>query len=388
MQRLNVLHPINHLAVGGASENTITTCRYSDQSRYSSSILSGQADPAEAQLLYLTREYGIPVHFAVHLQRSIHPVNDLRAYRELARWLKANPCDVVHTHNSKAGVLGRLAAKRAGVPVIVHTIHGWGHHDHMNPLLRAIYIVMERAAARCSQRLIAVSQSTWDRGTKDRIGRPEQYELIHSGIDIARYRDVSVDVKALKASVGIPENAPVIGTVSRLSPQKAPDDFLKVAAAVHKRCEAARFVYVGGGPGLDEFEAGIREMGLEDVILNLGYRRDIPQVLRMFDVFLLTSLWEGLPRVFPQAMCAGLPIVATRVDGAPEAVADGISGFLVPPRDVDGMANFVLQLLADRDLRHSMGQAGLDRVYPDFCDRDMVRRIEAVYEACLSSAGR
>jgi glycosyltransferase involved in cell wall biosynthesis len=385
MRLYKVLHPITHLGVGGATENTLTTCLRTDPARFSSAVLCGLAPDVEKNMEAEAAAGGIEVHVQPSLRRAMHPARDLRAYRELVSWLRKNPVDIVHTHTSKAGIVGRLAAARAGVPVIIHTAHGWGHHNHMHPLKRSLYIALERRAARVTQKIIAVSQSSAERGIADGIGTRDQYTVIHSGIDLARYRNVRVDARALRSSLGIPDGAPVVGTVSRLTPQKAPEDFITVAAMVRQHRPDVRFVFVGGGPDEAAFKEGMREAKLEGTVLPLGYRDDVPQLLRIMDVFMLTSLWEGLPRVFPQAMCASLPVVATRVDGAPEAVVHGSTGFLVAPRDCSAMACFILQLIEDEGLRQSMGQSGYRRVDPDFCDRAMVRRIEEIYDSCLTT---
>jgi glycosyltransferase involved in cell wall biosynthesis len=382
MQRLRVLHPITQLAVGGASENTITTCRYTDAERFESVILSGRIEATEDHLIDHAEVAGVPVRSLSSLRRPIRPHKDLPAFRDLRKFLRRERWDIIHTHGSKAGILGRLAAAQVSVPVIIHTAHGWGHHNHMGSGMRALIIALERRAARVTHKLIAVSQSTLERGLQDGIGRREQYVVIHSGIDLAAYRDVSADKRSVREKLCIPPDAPVIGTVSRLSAQKAPQDFLKVASLVHARCPQARFVYVGGGPLEPEFQAGIQSLGLQKVVHDLGYRYDVPELLRAFDVFLLTSLWEGLPRVFAQSMCASLPIVATRVDGAPEAVEHGQTGYLVEPRDCEGMARHIGELIGDPEKRQRMGSRGLERVHPLFCDRHMVKQIEEVYLEC------
>lgn len=380
MDRIRVLNVITHFALGGATETVLTTCRYADTERFETAVLCGQTPDKERSLLDAATDGGIPVHILPSLGRSIQPLREIRAYREMVTWLQKHPWDVVHTSGSKAGILGRLAAHRAGVPTIYHTVFGWGHHEHMRPAIRQFYIALERRAARVTTKIITVSNANREKGLRDGIGRPNQYEVVYNGIDIARHRSVVVDRDALRSSLGIPVNAPVVGTVSRLAPQKAPEDFLRVAALVHAKMPAAHFVFVGGGPMQEEFEAGIREHRLESVVHFLGYRKDVPELLRTFDVFLLTSLWEGLPMVVPQAMCASLPCVATSVDGTPEAVLEGRTGYLAPPRDVEGLANSTLRLLGDEGLRRRMGRTALERVEPLFCERAMVRRIETLYQ--------
>lgn len=387
MRRLRVLHLITHFAVGGATEPTITTCQYLDPERFEAVILSGVTDADQKTMLPQAEAAGVRVEILPSLRRPIRPWADRRAYRDLVAWIKKGHWDIVHTHGSKAGVLGRLAAQASGVPVILHNVHGWGHHGHMHPLLRRFYVLAERRAARVTDRFILDAGANREKGLADGIGRPDQYVTVYNGIDIARFRDVTVDRAALRASLGIPREAPVVGTVGRLAEQKAPGDFVRMAAVIHARRPDAHFIFVGGGPLQEQTEAQMKEAGLQSAVHLLGYRDDVPELLRIFDVFALTSLWEGLPRVFAQAMCASLPIVATHVDGAAEAIREGENGFLVPPGQPQMQAEKVLALLNDPDQRAAMGRRGLELVYPQFCEREMVRRIEEIYLECARSKG-
>ncbi len=387
MRTLNVLHVITHFAVGGATEPTITTCRYLDPARFESVILSGATDADQQTMLPQAAAAGVRVEILPSLRRPLRPWADRRAYRDLVAWMRGGHWDVVHTHGSKAGVLGRLAAARAGVPIILHNVHGWGHHGHMHPWLRRVYVLAERRAARVTDRFILDAAANREKGLADGIGRFEQYVTVYNGIDIGRFRDVRVDRAALRESLGIPAEAPVVGTVGRLAAQKAPGDFVRMAAAIHARRPDAHFVFVGGGPLQTETEAQIEQAGLQGVVHLLGYRDDVPELLRVFDVFALTSLWEGLPRVFAQAMCARLPIVATHVDGAAEAIREGENGFLVPPGQPLVQAERVLQLLDDPALGASMGLRGLGLVAPQFDERAMVRRFEEIYLECARAKG-
>jgi glycosyltransferase involved in cell wall biosynthesis len=379
---LRVLHLITHFAVGGATEPTITTCQYLDPAQFEGVILSGVTDPDQQTMLPQATAAGVTVEILPSLRRAIRPRQDRKAFRDLVAWMQKDHWDIVHTHGSKAGVLGRLAAAKAGVPIIIHNVHGWGHHGHMNPLARRFYVLAERRAARVTDRFILDATANRDKGLSDGIGRHGQYVTVYNGIDIERFRDVTVDRAALRTSLGIPLDAPVVGTVGRLAPQKAPDDFVRMAAAIHAQRPDAHFVFVGGGPLEEQIVAQIQDAGLGSVVHLLGYRNDVPELLRVFDVFALTSLWEGLPRVFAQAMCARLPIVATHVDGAAEAIREGENGFLVPARRPDEQAERVLRLLNDPARRESMGRRGLDLVFPQFCERQMVRRIEEIYLEC------
>lgn len=386
MARLKVLSVITHFAVGGATETVLTNCRLADPERFETAILSGRTAHDEEDLVSSARNMGVQVHILDSLQRAMRPDRDYRAYHDLVRWFHENHWDVVHTNGSKAGILGRLAAAKAGVPAIVHTVFGWGHHDHMSRATRQTIVALERRAARVTDRLITVSHANRAKGLADNIGTPDQYSVIYNAIDVPRFRDVPVTRREMRAKLGIAPDAPVVGTVSRLAPQKAPMDFLTVAELVRKSIPEVKFVFVGGGPMQPEFDAAVRARKLDDTILFLGYRNDVPELLRAFDVFLLTSLWEGLPLVIPQASCAAIPSVATAVDGTPEVVVDNETGFLASPHDCAAMAERVIQLLHDQELRERLGQTALERVYPAFCQHEMARQTEAVYEECYARA--
>ena len=385
MRKLKILHLITHFAVGGATEPTITACRYLNPTYFTSSILCGVTDADQDTMLPHAHAMGVTVEVLPSLKHPMRPGPDGTAYRDLLRWMQGGQWDILHTHGSKAGILGRLAAAKAGIPVIIHNVHGWGHHGHMHPAMRNLYIFAERYAARLTDRFIVDAGANREKGLADGIGYPDQYVTVYNGIDIDRFRNVTVDTVALKASLGIPSSAPVVGTVGRLAAQKAPDDFVRMAAAIHRQQPDVHFVFVGGGPLDRQIQADISNAGLQDVVHLLGYRDDVPELLRIFDVFVLTSLWEGLPRVFAQAMCAGLPIVATEVDGAAEAIRDGENGFLVPPGQPLFQAERVIELLQDPALRAAMGRRGLELVYPQFCEREMVRRIEEIYWECAQA---
>lgn len=384
---LRVLHIITHLAVGGATKNLLALCRLSDRTQISPAVLCGATASDEAMLDGAREGGGIPIYSLPHLRRPLHPVADCIAYWDMVHWLRAHPTDVVHTHGSKAGVLGRLAASKAGVPIIVHTVHGWGHHDRQNAGVRGFYIAAERRAARVTDRLIVVADSDRERGLADGIGTQQQYQTVRPGIDIPRFRDVATDPQSAKAALGLPPGSLVVGTVSRLAAQKAPGDFVRMAAIVHAARPDVHFVFIGGGPLHASTADAAREAGLADVVHLLGYRDDVPELLRALDVFVLPSLWEGLPAVFAQAMCAALPIVATRAGGAAEAIEEGKTGFLTPPGDPAALAARVLTLLEDPALRRDMGMRGLSGVDPLFSEARMTGQIEALYLALAHDKG-
>jgi glycosyltransferase involved in cell wall biosynthesis len=382
MSRIRVLHVITRLIVGGAQENTMLTAALLDADRHAVAVGCGPQTGPEGSLIPEVRERGIPLTILPSLVREVNPLKDMAALVALVRLIRRGRYDVVHTHSSKAGILGRWAAYLAGAPVIVHTVHGWGHHDRQHPLVRHLYIVLEQLTQRITDRLIVVSPRNIQKGLADGIATSEKYVTIRSGIDLERFWQPSRPPEAVRGELGIPLRVPVVGTVTRLSPQKAPLDFVTVAAQVAAQRQDVHFVLVGDGPLRPDVEAQVSALGLTARVHLTGLRRDVPDLMHSFDVFALTSLWEGLPRVLPQAMVTGLPIVATAVDGNAEAVADGVNGYLTPPGDPRAMATALLGLLETPALSKSMGEAGQAKA-GEFDLRKMVSDIAALYRVLL-----
>ncbi|RLC71029.1 MAG: glycosyltransferase family 1 protein [Chloroflexi bacterium] len=380
---VKVLHIITRLIVGGAQENTMLTAVLLDPSRCAVDVVSGPQTGSEGSLIEEFRTRDIPLTIEPALVREINPLKDLLALFRLTRFIRRGRYTIVHTHSSKAGILGRWAAYLAGTPIIVHTVHGWGHHDRQSPLVRRSYILLERVTQRITDKLIVVSPRNIEKGLADGIGTPEKYITIRSGIELDRFRRPSRSREDVRAELGIPVDSAVVGTVTRLSPQKAPLDFLDAAAHVAAQQPNVHFVIVGDGPLRADVEAQVVTLKLTERIHLTGLRRDVPDLLHSFDIFALSSLWEGLPRVLPQAMAAGLPIVATAVDGNAEAVTDGVNGLLTPPGDPQAMAAALLRLLDNPSLHRKMGEAGRTRA-DEFGARKMVSDIAALYEKLLA----
>lgn len=382
--KIRVLHPITRLIIGGAQENTMLTAQLLDPAVWAVDVVSGPQTGSEGSLIEAVRERGIPLTLEPTLVREVNPVKDLLALVQLTRLMRRGQYTIVHTHSSKAGILGRWAAKFAGVPIIVHTVHGWGHHDRQHPLVRAYYILLEKITLPITDKLIAVTAKDVDKGLRDSIGRSANYMIIRSGIELDRFGHPQVAREETRAAWGIPRMATVVGSVTRLSPQKAPLDFVRAAAIVAQRYPDTYFMMVGDGPLRSEVEALAAELGIADHLILTGLRRDVPELLAAFDLFTLSSLWEGLPRVLPQAMATGLPIVATACDGSAEAIEEGVNGFLVPPGEPAVLADRLCRLLEQPALAKEMGAAGLARV-EEFSDRGMVDAIAALYTALLTA---
>jgi glycosyltransferase involved in cell wall biosynthesis len=386
MARTRVLHIITRLIIGGAQENTMLTAALLDPASYSVEVVSGPQTGTEGSLIEQVRARGVPLTIEPLLVREISPLKDVRALLALYRHIRRGHYAVVHTHSSKAGILGRWAAWLARTPVILHTVHGWGHHDRQHPLVRRLFILLERASQRITDKLIVVSPRNTEKGLVDGIANPDKYVTIRSGIELDRFGHPQVSPQETRAALGIPLDAPVVGSVTRLSPQKAPLDFVRAAGIVAQSVPEAWFVMVGDGPLRAEVEALAADLGLTGRLVLTGLRRDVPELLAAFDLFALSSLWEGLPRVLPQAMATGLPIVATAIDGNAEAVTSGENGLLVPAGEPAALAQAIVELLCNPSQAAQMGRVGRTRT-GEFGARKMVEEIAELYTRLLAQKG-
>ncbi|HEX9743261.1 MAG TPA: glycosyltransferase family 4 protein [Nitrospiraceae bacterium] len=375
-----VCHIITKLELGGAQRNTLFTVSHLDPARFRSMLVTGEPGLLDDEARKLA---GVEFHQIPSLVRAVRPLSDLRALLALAWLLRRMKPAIVHTHSSKAGILGRMAAWLAGVPVIIHSIHGFGFTRYQSVPVRRMLIALECVAARITTRFFAVSDANRQLGVELGLFPDHRCVVIRSGVDVAAIRKLGVDTTAKKAELGLEPGRPVVGMVAPMKPQKAPLDFVRMAAKVAAKKPETQFLFVGDGELRGAMEAEIVRCELTKSFRLTGWRRDVPAIMRCLDVFVLTSLWEGLPRVYLEALASGVPVVGTRVDGAAEVVRDGINGYLFAPGDVQGMAERVLSLLANPTLAADMGRRG-ESLPAEFDIHDMVRRQEQEYERLLT----
>jgi glycosyltransferase involved in cell wall biosynthesis len=379
-RKYKLVHLITRLDLGGAQQNTLFCVRHHDRERFDVELVAGRGGVLDEDARAIA---DAEVRIVPYLKHAISPWSDLTALFRLRSHFRSRGVDLVHTHSSKAGIVGRLAAVLAGVPVVVHTAHGWSFNRTQPSGVRRGFVMLERMAAPVTDRLIMVSQNNLDEGLALRIGRARQYAVVRSGIDVAEFRGMGRGRDTVRAELGCEPHHVLVGTVACLKPQKGPLDFVRAAAAAHARCDRLRFVMAGDGELRAEVEALARQLGLGGVLRVLGWRRDVADLLHAMDVFLLTSRFEGLPRVVLQAMAAGVPIVATAVGGTPEVVRDGRSGLLVPPESPEMAADRVLELAADPDLRRRYVDEARRALGDTFDIHRMVRDLERVYISLL-----
>jgi glycosyltransferase involved in cell wall biosynthesis len=351
---ISILHLITKLAVGGAQMNTLISCRDITSLGYPSSILAGPEISPEGSFLNLASRYSIPVYFAGHLKRRISPWSDLLAFLEIRRIIRNGGFSIIHTHGSKAKFLGRLAAATcAGKVKVVQTVHGWSFFESMPLLKKYLYVMLEKVGHNIADSTIVVSPLDIRKGTDKRIGKPEDYVIIRSGVEFDAFKAARGKRSEARARMGIPEDVPVVGSVMRIAPQKAPLFFVNVAVRVLKSVPDANFVIVGDGPKRGLTEEHIRNTGFQDHFHLLGNRTDVPDLLPGFDVFLITSRSEGLPRAMLEALAAGVPVVATDVGGISELIDGTRNGILCREGDQEGLARGVVKMLCNPDLKDS-----------------------------------
>jgi glycosyltransferase involved in cell wall biosynthesis len=377
--KAKVFHVITKLELGGAQKVTLMTLERLPREQYQLGLATG---PEGLLVDWANRIPDVARVWIPSLIREVRPVQDLRAFFGLWRLFRRERPDIVHTHSSKAGILGRWAARLAGVPVIFHTAHGFGFNDFQRPLVRNVYVWLERLTSKITTKLVVVSYANAERGEKSGVFGRGDWVLCRDAISVQEFMQPGPRRTQLK-SWGIPEDKIVVGMVACFKPQKSPVDFVKVAARVLGETDRVHFVMAGDGELRPEIEQAIRETGTERHITLLGWYNDMPDFYRNLDIVVLTSLWEGLPCVFSEAMAGELPIVATNVDGAREAIVDGENGYLHEPHDIEGMARSVLRLAANPELRQSMGSRGKSRVM-EFDISTSVAALESAYKECLT----
>jgi glycosyltransferase involved in cell wall biosynthesis len=374
--RLKIAHIITRLELGGAQQNTLYCCAHHDRRKYEVLLICGIGGYLDGEAKKIK---DLKIHFLPELKHPISPIWDIKALGRITDILRSEKVDLVHTHSSKAGILGRWAARRAGVPHIVHTVHGWGFYPGQFLPIKKIYRTLERWAATFTDRIITVSQDNQKEGLDCGIGREDQYRVIHSGIDPKLYRLSSQKARAAKTKWGTLKRPSVL-ILSNFKKQKSPMDVVDTAQALVKKIPDVLFLWAGDGPLRDNVEGEIGRRGLEGNFNFLGWSEEVAKLLAATDALLLTSLHEGLPRVVLQAMAAQRPVVATAVNGTPEAVKDGVTGYLHGPHDPRAMAESLRKILTDRAMGRRMGEAGCRSLKGSFQIGVMLQQIEKLYD--------
>lgn len=372
-----VCHVITRLELGGAQEVAMHVVSGLDRSRFRPVLLAGPGGLLTDEARALD---GVEVRVIPSLLREIRPLRDVRALWELVETFRRLRPKIVHTHSSKAGILGRLAAWFAGVPCILHTIHGYGVTPAQPFWQQKAFVALEWMVGRVTTHWIAVSHADRRQGIEWGLFTASKVSVVRPGIDptVFAARIEGSERDRLRAMLGVGPDQLLVGTVSCLKPQKSPEDFVRVARLVCQRVPTARCVLVGDGVLRPQVEALLQAHGLQERMTLLGWRRDVAALLKAFDVFVLTSQWEGLSCAILEARASRIPIVATRVGGAAEAIVEGIHGTLCPAGDVRAMAERVCQILEDDRFRADL-RTGTQEFPEEFTIQETLKQYQSLY---------
>ena len=382
MKPIRCIHVITRLILGGAQENTLFTCEgLQARPDYDVTLVTGPALGPEGSLMERARRNGVRLIVLPSLRREIHPVRDPVAYQALLDLFREKRPHIVHTHSSKAGIIGRLAAHRARTPVIIHTVHGSPFYAYQNPVANWLYRKLEGWAGKYSHRIISVADAMTQQFVAAGVAPAERFITIHSGMEVEPFltgRDARARVRR---QLGIPDDDVVIGKVARLFHLKGHADVLNAFPDVVRRFPKARLLFVGDGILRDALEKQAVALGVREWVTFAGLvpPEQVPDMIKAMDALVHASLREGLARVLPQALLSGCPVISYDVDGAPEVVVPGETGWLVPPRSVDGLRRAMVEALDDPDRALAMAAEGRRRFTERFRTETMVRRIVEVY---------
>jgi len=385
---MHVAHIITRLIIGGAQENTLHNVE--DQVRdYGDrvTLITGPGLGPEGSLEERAHRSGADVRLIPEFRRNLHPIRDWSSYRAILRLLQETQPDLVHTHASKAGILGRWAAAKLGIPA-VHTIHGASFHYGQSRPAHVVYQILERHAARSTAKFISVADAMTEQYVAAKIAPREKFVTISSGFDVEPYLHPLRSRDEVRSQLGLLPEHLVIGKVARLFHLKGHEFVIEAAKPVLERYPQVRFLFVGDGLLRDQYERRLNELGIRDrfVFAGLVPPTQVAELIHAMDIVVHTSEWEGLARVLSQGLIAGKPVVSFAIDGAKEVVIPGETGLLVPPRDLSALTAALCELAGDADQRQRFGVTGRARFTEQFRHQTMTRRIREVYNEVL--AGR
>ncbi len=389
MEKIKVLHIITRLILGGAQENTLYTVEgLMKDSAYDVTLVSGPTTGPEGSLVSKAKGFGVNLVIIKSLTRNINPFSDISAFLSLYKLIKKNDFDIVHTHSSKAGIIGRLAAKLAGCSVIIHTIHGLPFHPYQNRFLNFFYIRLERLAGKFTDKIITVCDSMAQKAQVAGIKPVHGYVTVYSGMDLGKFIEERTSSHQAKRNIGVPADAKVVGKVARLFPLKGYEYFISAAKYISESVQNVYFLIVGDGILRKQLEEMVRQMGLKDRFIFAGLvpQEDVPKFIAAMDIVVHTSLREGLARVIPQAMAMSKPVVSFDIDGARELVHNNDTGYLVMPKDTKGLSDRVIDLLNNTEKAEKMGLNGKNLVDPAFRIETMIDKIKEIYDNLLTSS--
>jgi glycosyltransferase involved in cell wall biosynthesis len=383
MPRLKVLHIITRLDKGGSATGTLWAVARLDKSRYDTFLISGRTHDPDGEVAGFLKKYGIAYCFIDELQRELSLGWDIKAFFKLYFFIRKGKFDLVHTHSSKAGILGRWAAWLNGIRYIVHTPHGHIFYGYFGRGKTLFFIWIERLTALVTDKIITLTDLGIEEHMSFAIAPRRKFVTIPSGIDMDFFQQ-ACDVSNKKKELQIPPNLKIIGTVARLDPIKGMAYLIDAMHEVLQCFPQTVALLVGDGSERDALMDKARTMGIADKVIFLGFRKDVVQLLSIMDIFVLPSLNEGMGRVILEAMACRKPVIATRVGGVPELINDGGNGILVPPQNAKLLAEAIMGLLCDPQKAERIAINGYRSAGDKYSLSTMVQQIDELYQELLT----
>jgi glycosyltransferase involved in cell wall biosynthesis len=378
---MHICHVITRLIVGGAQENTVLTCRGLIERGHRVTLIAGPETGPEGSLWSDASQTGCELIEVEALRRAVHPLRDWRATRDLGRIFEEIRPDVVHTHSSKAGIVARFAAARAGVPAIVHTIHGMSFNRTQTAPTRWLYRTLERRAARCTTAFVSVADAMTDQAVAAGLAPRDRFTTIRSGMRTDQFEPRPEARRRYRNTWKVGPDDVVVGTIARLFENKGYEEIIDALPTAVAREPRLRFVWVGDGLHRRRYERQLESLGLDDRVhlCGLVQPEEVPLLISGFDMVVHASRWEGLPRTVVQGLLCEVPAISFDNDGAPEVVIPNETGILLPYGDTQGLARAVVELARDAARRNALGKRGRARCLEMFDWRVMAEQLDALY---------
>jgi glycosyltransferase involved in cell wall biosynthesis len=388
-QKIKILNIITLFSVGGATETVVSMAAGLREKGYEVHIATGPNVPSEGSMYETAERHNIPVFTFPNLKRAINPLNDLLIVFQLARFIKKNNYTVVHTHSSKAGVVGRIAAWLVNTPVIVHTIHGLPFHRFQNFIVRNFYKLIEKFSALFCDKIVAVTHTIVDVMLKNNLAPEKKFVVVRSAFNLEMYNHTLYDCNKIRSKYRISPSDFLIAKVARFSKLKGHEYLIDAFNIVSNKSNNCKLLLIGNGELEGELKSYIKSVGLKEKVIFSGLipPEDIPEILSSVDLLVHTSLLEGLARVLPQAVMLEKPVISFDLDGSHEVIKDGYNGFLIEPENVTSLAEKILMLSSDREKAKNMGINGKKMIGREFSNDLMVEKIDKFYKVLFLEKG-
>ena len=377
--KIKILHVITHLPIGGAQDNTLYTVELLDKEKYDISLccnLDGEL-VERAKKIEAVKLFDIPF-----LCREVSPYRDIRAFLSLYKLFKKEDFTIIHTHSSKAGLLARLAAVLNKTPIVIHTIHGFAFNDFMNMFKKNFFIYVEKLLAKWTDVLITVSNLNKKKIIDLNITHENKIKNIYSGIDLNLFTNKRNN--DFRKELNLENNHILLGSVGRLSDQKDPITMIEAFGIISKPFPNAHLALVGDGELKGKILEKIHQLKLDGKVHLTGNKNNPWSVYHSMDLFIMSSIYEGLGRSITEALSCGVPVVCTDVEGVPEIVRDNITGILVPPKEANKLADGIIRTLNDMETAKKMAEEGRRFVKDNFDVNKMVNDIDSLYNTLKS----